>query len=91
MVLGGLPQQESKHQLASEISEFKNKSNYKSIQNPDSSSSVIKTPFIQSLHKDLCAIEEMTNFINENDVSRFNEIINNCEGNVLISGIGKCD
>ena len=83
MTLGALPQHESKHQLRNEIELFKQSDSIESSEEE-------KTPFLQSVQCDLSSIQEMSQNIDLKSALRFVKTIEECNGNVMVSGIGEC-
>ena len=88
MVLGALPNQESKHQLRNEIEHFDQMFNIdKKLDRTKTDRN--KTPFLESVQRDLCSIQEMSKTLDLKSALKFVELIDRCTGNVLVSGIGK--
>ena len=93
MVLGALPDQESKYKLQSEIEHFEQLSNVATKGNLNMTNTETnkeeEAPFLESVRRDLCSIEDMVKTIDLKSAQKFVEVIGWCTGNVLVSGIGK--
>eukprot|EP00111_Clytia_hemisphaerica_P017200 TCONS_00050905-protein len=89
MVLGALPNLESKHQLRSEIEYFQAMTNTYTSISPPSSSDTQPSLFLESIQSDLNSIKELQQVLNLKSVDEFVNQIDSCGGNVFVSGIGK--
>jgi len=48
-----------------------------------------ETPFLESVKRDLCSIEDMAKTIDLKSAQKFVEVVDRCTGNILVTGIGK--
>ena len=93
MVLGALPDQESKYKLQSEIKQFEQSSDVDKKSNFNTTKTDMneeeKTPFLKSVQRDLCSIEDLAKTIDLKSAQKFVDVVDRCTGNILVTGIGK--
>ena len=93
MVLGALPDQESKYKLKSEIKQFEQSSDVDKKSNFNTTKTDMneeeKAPFLKSVQRDLCSIEDLAKTIDLKSAQKFVDVVDRCTGNILVTGIGK--
>ena len=88
MVLGALPEEESKHQLRTEIEYFRSMTNANTNISQPLSSNSPNSVFLESIQSDVNSIQELRQAVNVKSVEEFLDQIDGCDGNVFVSGIG---